>query len=60
VSLEEEWVRLVVHGTLHVLGMDHPDDPEERDSSPMYRRQEALVREVMGGAARPARIEPPR
>ena len=50
VSLHEELVRLVVHGTLHVLGLDHPDDPDAREASPMYRIQEELVRVVMRGA----------
>lgn len=44
---EEELVRLVVHGTLHVLGWDHPEAAADRTESPMYRRQEALVREVL-------------
>jgi probable rRNA maturation factor len=43
----EELVRLAVHGTLHVLGWDHPHEPEERLSSPMWRRQEELVAQVM-------------
>ena len=41
-SVREELVRLLVHGTLHVLGYDHPDD-EAREGSAMWRRQEALV-----------------
>jgi len=41
-SLGEEITRLVVHGVLHVLGYDHPEG-KGRDSSPMWRRQEALV-----------------
>jgi probable rRNA maturation factor len=45
----EELVRLAVHGTLHVLGWDHPDAAEERLSSPMWRRQEELVARVMRG-----------
>lgn len=48
VSLREELVRLVVHGTLHVLGLDHPEDPAARENSDMYRRQEALVRQLLG------------
>jgi probable rRNA maturation factor len=48
VTLREELVRLVVHGTLHVLGLDHPADAAERDASPMYRTQEALVESVLG------------
>lgn len=47
VGAEEELVRLVVHGTLHVLGWDHPEAAADRAESPMYRRQEALVREVL-------------
>lgn len=39
----EELMRLVVHGLLHVLGWDHPDDAEARAGSPMYRRQEELL-----------------
>jgi probable rRNA maturation factor len=39
----EELLRLSVHGTLHVLGHDHPDG-EERSLSPMFRRQEEIVR----------------
>jgi len=44
--VREELVRLVVHGTLHVLGHDHPVDAA-REGSPMWRRQEALVRRVL-------------
>lgn len=44
--VREELVRLVVHGTLHVLGHDHPVDGA-REGSPMWRRQEALVRRVL-------------
>jgi probable rRNA maturation factor len=42
IPLEEELVRLVVHGTLHVLGRDHPDG-EGRTRSAMWRRQERYV-----------------
>jgi probable rRNA maturation factor len=52
VSLREELVRLVVHGTLHVLGFDHPDDAEARERSPMYAKQETLVREVLRTSGR--------
>jgi probable rRNA maturation factor len=52
VTLREELVRLVVHGTLHVLGLDHPDDASERGTSLMYQIQEALVRGVLGPAPR--------
>lgn len=46
IELEEELVRLVVHGTLHVLGHDHPEGAE-RDQSEMFALQERLVRELM-------------
>lgn len=42
VPLREELVRLAVHGTLHVLGHDHPEGGD-RWSSPMFRLQESLV-----------------
>jgi probable rRNA maturation factor len=47
--VEEELVRLTVHGTLHVLGYDHPDGPG-RTRSQMWRRQERHVRRLMAGA----------
>lgn len=45
VPLRQELVRLVVHGTLHVLGHDHPAG-EERTASPMWRRQERYVKQL--------------
>jgi probable rRNA maturation factor len=42
VSLREELIRLVVHGTLHALGRTHPEG-EGRTRSPMWRRQEHYV-----------------
>jgi len=47
---DEEVLRLAVHGTLHVLGYDHPEG-DERASSPMFARQEALLREFLSGGA---------
>lgn len=47
----EEMVRLVVHGTLHVLGYDHPSGPG-RTRSAMWRRQERYVRRLMRGRSR--------
>ena len=41
-SIRLEIARLVVHGTLHVLGHDHPDGAG-RTTSPMWRRQEQLL-----------------
>jgi probable rRNA maturation factor len=43
----EELVRLAVHGTLHVLGYDHPEGPG-RTRSAMWRRQERYVRRLTG------------
>ena len=42
VGVREELVRLVVHGTLHVLGYTH-DEGEHRTAGSMWKRQEALV-----------------
>jgi probable rRNA maturation factor len=49
--VREEVVRLLVHGTLHVLGYDHPDD-ERRERSPMWRRQERLVNRIIRNGSR--------
>ena len=46
VPVAEELVRLTIHGTLHVLGHDHPEGPD-RAESPMFRLQESLVGQVM-------------
>lgn len=43
VGVREEIARLVVHGTLHACGWEHPED-ESRTTSPMWRRQEQLLR----------------
>jgi rRNA maturation RNase YbeY len=43
-GVREEIARLVIHGVLHVLGHDHPE--EGREESAMWRRQEALLRRV--------------
>jgi len=39
---KEELIRLVVHGTLHAVGREHPDGPD-RTRSAMWRRQERYV-----------------
>ena len=46
VPLAEELARLAIHGTLHVLGHDHPEG-EEREQSPMFSLQERLLRDVL-------------
>ncbi|HEX9485383.1 MAG TPA: rRNA maturation RNase YbeY [Gemmatimonadaceae bacterium] len=48
-SSRDELLRLVVHGVLHVLGHDHPNG-EERYASPMWKRQEALLRRELARA----------
>jgi len=47
----EEVLRLAIHGTLHVLGWDHPVDAGRAESE-MFARQEALLRAFLGGAGR--------
>jgi probable rRNA maturation factor len=49
--LREELARLVVHGVLHVLGYDHPED-ESRQRSEMWSRQETLLRRHFKGSSR--------
>lgn len=42
VGIREEIARLVIHGTLHILGHVHPEG-QGRESSPMWTRQETLL-----------------
>ena len=49
--IRREIARLVVHGTLHILGHDHPD--EGRETSAMWRKQERLLARL--GSPRPRR-----
>jgi probable rRNA maturation factor len=47
-SVADEVLRLAVHGTLHVLGYEHPEG-DDRAGSPMFIRQEALLKEFLSG-----------
>lgn len=47
VGIREEMTRLVIHGTLHILGYDHAEDATRVDS-PMWRRQEQLLARILG------------
>lgn len=42
VPLEEEVARLAIHGTLHILGHDHPIGAG-REKSPMWKLQERIL-----------------
>jgi probable rRNA maturation factor len=53
VGMREELARLVVHGTLHACGWDHPTD-EEREASAMWTRQERLLARWLATASGPA------
>jgi probable rRNA maturation factor len=53
VGVREEVARLVVHGTLHACGWDHPVDGA-RESSEMWKRQERLLARWLASSARTA------
>lgn len=46
VGMREELARVVVHGTLHVLGYDH-EPGEDRVSSDMWLKQERILADVL-------------
>jgi probable rRNA maturation factor len=48
VPRRQEILRLVVHGTLHAMGHEHPED-DSREDSEMFRLQEELLRGLHGG-----------
>ena len=54
-GVREELLRLVVHGTLHALGHEHPEGGE-RMASAMWRRQELLLARVGAGVAPRRRV----
>ena len=47
--VERELCRRLVHGMLHLVGMDHADPPREHE--PMLTLQERTLRELFAGAA---------
>ncbi|MCL7972896.1 MAG: rRNA maturation RNase YbeY [marine benthic group bacterium] len=47
-EVEREVLRLVIHGALHVIGMDHPEGPA-RETGPMWQLQEELLRSLPDG-----------
>jgi probable rRNA maturation factor len=49
VPVREELARLVVHGTLHVLGYEHPETGTRTKSS-MWKRQERVLARVLASA----------
>lgn len=53
VGVREELARLVVHGTLHACGWDHPVD-SAREESDMWKRQERLLMRWLASSARTA------
>ena len=46
IAAGEELLRLVVHGTLHILGHEHPTGAT-RTTSPMWRRQEKILARIL-------------
>jgi probable rRNA maturation factor len=50
IPLEEELLRIAIHGTLHLAGHDHPEG-EDREESPMFVRQEELLRSILDAQA---------
>jgi len=47
VSEDEELRRLIIHGILHLVGMDHEDNSADQ---PMLQMQERLLQQIGGGA----------
>jgi probable rRNA maturation factor len=46
IEVEEELLRLAIHGALHVFGHDHPEG-DERTANEMFRLQEEILEEVL-------------
>ena len=51
IPLTEEIVRLVIHGTLHVLGHEHPDTEVISLNSEMFQLQEEFLQELLDEAS---------
>ncbi|MDB4908407.1 MAG: hypothetical protein JWO05_3191 [Gemmatimonadetes bacterium] len=51
VGVREELLRLAVHGTLHVIGWEHPEG-DGRLESRMWKRQEALLARALAARDR--------
>jgi probable rRNA maturation factor len=49
IPIHEELARLAIHGTLHVLGYDHPEGLD-RESSPMFEVQERVLKGLLADA----------
>lgn len=45
VTLQNELARLAIHGTLHVLGFDHPEEGD-RTTSEMWQLQEQILKKL--------------
>lgn len=52
IALDEELLRLAIHGALHLFGHDH-EEGEERVGSEMFRRQEEILEKVLGRGISP-------
>ena len=46
IPFETELARIAIHGTLHVLGYDHPDEGA-REQTEMWQRQESILSKVI-------------
>ncbi len=47
VTAKEEFVRMLVHGLLHLVGYDHM---KEKDAKKMFGKQENIIKECLGKA----------
>jgi probable rRNA maturation factor len=50
IPLEEELIRLAIHGTLHLMGHHHPEGEDRFESEMFLRQEELLGRLVQPGA----------